>query len=713
MAREIAVSASDDNQKLQKREIEPCGLVTRSSRKMSRTILGFAAAFAVLTTSYASAKDAPQASFLRQKIVMKDGVQLEICVAKPSKAHPKERFPVLLTVDGYASPCGSHGRPWYADYVKAGYVVAYLNLRGTGVSEGKLADREYSQTELDDAAEAVNWLSSQPWSTGRIGMFGTSWSGFTAMLVGARKPAALKAIVTFMATEDTYSEDVRYPSGILHMDDYTVAADSMLFVTPPDQDPFDEEILRNRFDQQPMSLTFLRQQRDGEFWHRGLRRDLNPSAGDVPTMMVGAWHDPYRNAAIRALENSRGPVRAVIGPWNHSSDYPGPTADLGRVTLDWWDYFLKGKQNGVLEKPQVSVFMRRPYRPIISRSQIPGEWRSIARWNNPPIRPQIFSLTESHALAPIAGPASEHRLRMIASTGVGAGLGWIDVSPDQREGDATALVYESSPLTSELQILGSPVASLLSSVDVDHANWFVKLSDVAPDGTTTLVTGGALNGAQRQSSVEPEPLVPGTRYPLEVKLHATSWIFQPGHRMRISVSNALFPSYWPSAKPLVMTLGVGEGGSTLALPVIPPQAPEAAEKAAADMGSRNLTVAEAEAAGSGHAETTWNGPVRSQILRDDLKRTTTVTRGYQWASPDGEDVSVEFSVADDDPAKASFVGRSFMKSKWQGHDVEWRGTTELKSDAEAFHYRHVRQLLRDGKVVREREWNERVPRDFQ
>jgi putative CocE/NonD family hydrolase len=684
-----------------------CGL-----SRISRTLFGFLALFAA-PSAYATDNETPQPIFSKEKIEMKDGVQLDICIAKPPKAQSKQKFPVLLTVDGYSSPCGSFGRDWYADYVRSGYVVAYLNIRGTGGSQGELANREYSPAELEDTTEAVDWLAQQPWSTGRIGMFGTSWSGFTAMLVGARRPPALKAIVTFMATDNTYAEDVRYPSGILHMDDYTVAADSMLFVTPSEQDPFDEEVLRNRFDQQPMSLTFLRQQRDGEFWHRSSRRNIEPTAGDIPTMMVGAWHDPYRNATIRALEYSRGPVRAVIGPWNHSSDYPGPTADLGHLTIEWWDYFLKGKQNGVLEKPQVSVFMRRPYRPIVSRSQIPGEWRSIARWSEAPVQQQLFFLTENRALSPAAGKASDHHLRMVASTGVGAGLGWIDVAPDQREGDSTALVYESPPLSSELQILGAPVASLLSSVDVDHANWFVKLSDVAPDGTTSLVTGGGLNGAHRRSSAEPEALVVGTRYPLELKLHATSWIFQPGHRIRISVSNALFPAYWPSAKPLVMTLGVGQGGSTLALPVIPPQSPESAKKAAIAVGSRNLTVADAEAAGSGHAGTTWNGPVRSQILRDDLKRTTTVTRGFQWASPEGEDVSVEFSVADDDPAKASFVGRSSVKSKWQGHDVEWRGTTELKSDTETFYYHHVRQLLRDGHVVREREWKERVPRDFQ
>ena len=651
--------------------------------------------------------------FTSQQVAMKDGAKLEVCIAKPRPARPGQRFPVLLTEDGYASPCDSFGHEWYRDYVNAGYVVAYLQMRGTGASEGVMPDREYSQVELDDAYEVVGWLAAQPWSTGQVGMFGTSWSGITAMLTAARRPPALKAIVTFMATENIFAEDVRYPDRIMHVDDYTVAADTFLTMPPPGADPFDEEILRKRFDQQPMSLTFLRRQRDGEFWHRSLRRDINPTAGAVPTMMVGAWHDPYRNAALRALESSSGPVRVVIGPWNHSATFPGPKAELARITIEWWDHFLKGKRNGVLEKPQVTAFMRYSYRPIITRAQIPGEWRAIRRWSEAAIRPQVLALTENRALAASAGPPARHQLRMLASTGVGAGLGWIDVAPDQREGDATALVYESAPLGEELHILGKPIANLVSSVDVDRANWFVKLADVAPDGTTTLITGGALNGAYRKSTTEPEPLEPGKTYNISVPLHFTSWVYQPGHRIRISVSNALFPAYWPSPKPLLMTLGVGKDGSTLSLPAIAPQSRTQAAAAAASMGSRNMSIAEAEELGTGRAESTWNGPVRSQITRDDIARSTTFTRGFQWANPDGEDVTVEFTVSDHDPARTRFVGRAFLKSEWQGQAVEWRGTTEISSDAEAFNYRHVRQLLRDGKVVREREWKERAPRDFQ
>ena len=660
-----------------------------------------------------AAAEKPALVLEQRRVTMRDGTAVAVCLAKPPGARAGQRFPVLFTTDAYAGPCGYFGRAWYEDFVRAGYVVAYKHVRGTGDSDGTFPDKEYSDHELDDAVEMIGWLARQPWSTGRVGMFGTSWSGFNSMMVAARRPPALRAIVVNVGTDNFYHEDARFPSGIFHMDDYIMAADIMLVTTPPGRDPFDETLLRQRFDQQPWSLTKIRQQRDGEFWRRSLRRDQDPRAGEVPTMMIGAWHDPYRDAALRALERSSGPVRTVIGPWNHSTEFPGPSAELGRATLEWWDHFLKDKQNGVLDRPQVYAYMRRPYAPIITRAKIPGEWRAIDRWRDASITPRRWTLNTDGSIGPDAAAAGVHRLRMVASTGVAAGLGWIDVAPDQRPGDATALVYESAPFTSELQILGQPVAQLVTSIDARRANWFVKLSDVAPDGTTTLITGGALNGAHRESSTAPTMMEPGKRYPLSVPLLATSWIFQPGHRLRISVANALFPAYWPSAEPLTMSLEVGQGGSTFTLPVIAPQSAAAAAQAAKDMGSRNLTVAEAEDAATGASTYTWNGPVRSGYSRDDIAATTTVSRGYQWQSPDGEDVSVEFTVDDDDPARSSFVGRASVKSAWQGQQVEWRGTTEVRSDATAFEYRHFRQLLRDGKVVREREWKERVPRDHQ
>ncbi len=93
-------------------------------------------------------------------------------------------------------------------------------------------------------------------------------------------------------------------------------------------------------------------------------------------------------------------------------------------------------------------------------------------------------------------------------------------------------------LEQDLEILGFPRAILHVSADAPLANWIVRISDIAPDGTVTQVAGAGLSGAHRKSSEEPEALVPGQVYKLEFDLHFTSWVFPKGHRIRLAVNNA-------------------------------------------------------------------------------------------------------------------------------------------------------------------------------
>ena len=118
---------------------------------------------------------------------------------------------------------------------------------------------------------------------------------------------------------------------------------------------------------------------------------------------------------------------------------------------------------------------------------------------------------------------------------------WGDVAHDQRPTDAFSLVYDSDPLESEVEILGLPRALLKVSADAPRANWFVRLSDVAPDGTVTQITGAGFNGTHRESAHEPKPIEPGEVFPLEIEMHFTSWIFPQGHRIRLAVANAQWP----------------------------------------------------------------------------------------------------------------------------------------------------------------------------
>ena len=133
-----------------------------------------------------------------------------------------------------------------------------------------------------------------------------------------------------------------------------------------------------------------------------------------------------------------------------------------------------------------------------------------------------------------------------------------DFAPDQRPTDEMSLVYDSEPLEEDVEILGFPRASLTASADAPLAHWFVRLSDVSPDGSVSLITGAAQNGGHLQSAKEPEPLVPGKAYSFDVDMHFTSWVFPKGHRIRLSVGNAQWPMFWPT--PYAMTTRLHLGG---------------------------------------------------------------------------------------------------------------------------------------------------------
>ena len=137
--------------------------------------------------------------------------------------------------------------------------------------------------------------------------------------------------------------------------------------------------------------------------------------------------------------------------------------------------------------------------------------------------------------------------------------------------DDHSLVYDSKPLQGPMEILGRPIAKLIVSADAPRANWVVRISDVAPSGEVTQVAGAAFNGTHRNSAREPEDIVPGEQFPLDIELHFTSWVFPKGHRIRVAISNAQWPMLWPTLVPMTTALAIGgDNGVRVQLPVVPP-----------------------------------------------------------------------------------------------------------------------------------------------
>ena len=151
-----------------------------------------------------------------------------------------------------------------------------------------------------------------------------------------------------------------------------------------------------------------------------------------------------------------------------------------------------------------------------------------------------------------------------------SGFWWGELLSDPRPVDAFSLVYDSAPLNEDLAILGRPRALLQASATAPLADWFARLSDVAPDGTVTQITGAGVNGAQRDSMTEPQDLDPGKMYSIDITIHLTSWVFPKGHRIRLAVSNALWPMILPTPYSMTTSLQLGgSSGSRLVMPVVP------------------------------------------------------------------------------------------------------------------------------------------------
>src|SRR5262249_30560865 len=120
---------------------------------------------------------------------------------------------------------------------------------------------------------------------------------------------------------------------------------------------------------------------------------------------------------------------------------------------------------------------------------------------------------------------------------------------DQRADEAHALNFVTEPFDKETALLGWPEVVLYASSSSKVATFVVKLSDVAPDGKSALITDGSLNGTRRKSLTDPEDMTPGEVYELNIPMQPTGWLIKRGHRLRVSISGSDFPNLWPTPMP--------------------------------------------------------------------------------------------------------------------------------------------------------------------
>ncbi len=671
-------------------------------------------ALATLAFSKA-ARAAPPAlhtvQLVQQWIPMADGVRLSATLYMPDEGKSGEKFPALLEYLPYRKDDATAARdyPVHIWFAKHGYVSVRVDIRGFGTSEGTPTEREYSEQEQLDGEKVIAWLASQSWSNGKVGMFGISWGGFNAIQMAMRHPPALKAIIAVDATEELFHDDIHYIDGMMHFDEFELNMDLAPSMTGAPDYSLEEKVLGPRFDSMPWSLMYFKHQRDGEFWHAPVRplKEIK-----IPCFLIGGLLDGYRDSILRMFEQVKAPLKAIIGPWNHTfpnDAEPGPQIEWRDQALRWWDYWLKNRNTGIMEGPPLSIYMQDWHAPDTHLKDVPGKWRGEMGWPPANAANTTLYLYDAHVLSTEPAKPATHQLRYVPNIGVEAGFWWGELLTDQRPVDAFSLTYDSAPLKEELTMLGRPHALLQVSSSAPLADWFARLSDVAPDGTVTQVTGAGVNGAQRDSASDPKDLIPNRIYPLDIEMHLASWTFPVGHRIRLSVSNAIWPMVWPTPYAMTTSLQLGgEAGSRLVLPLVPPS-----PYAAPQFAPPEPTEERADIEGEGFP---WPGDWKTE--RDEVNATTKVTwngkseETYPWGKE--TDLEAITYLADDNhPDISSVQAEAQIRMVMKKQTLTWLGHLTLTSDAHNFYYKYTRELLKDGQKLREKSWQETIPRDHQ
>lgn len=650
-------------------------------------------------------------------LIMPEGVRLNAFLYLPTMAQSATRVPAPIETLPYRYAPADDSYD-----ARNGYASLFVDVRGTGASEGVPLD-EYSHAEHEDTALVIEWLSKQPWCSGKVGMYGGSYGAFNSLQMAYEmKPPALKAVFLKCGTDNRYTDDIHCPGGTMLMVDQSWALGMLSLNCMPGAPDYvlDNRAALDRWNAAPWLQGFLRHQVDGPYWRHG---SLAPdySRLTTPAFIVGGYLDIYQNQVPRIMRHATNAVtRGILGPWHHSLSTPGPQIDIDALRLRWFDHWLKGRDTGMLNEPRASFYMPRWRRQSFRfTDDVPGEWRYLQDWPDTMFSPtaQFFlrpeterPLAEALALDPvvgasgwltdIAGPASAQRLLYCPGTGGGdqsfgptSGEGYYGI--DRRIEDTYGLRFDLAELTAPLEILGFAKATLFVSSSAPVANWIVRLCDVAPDGTSYLVARGYLNATHRRSHTNPEPLVPGQVYELDIELMCTAYRFDPEHRIRIVISNSDFPVLWPSPQPMTTTLHTGgEHPSHIRLPVLP--------RLSYRLGSLPASKGERRSGlEQGHAvdDSPWY-----ESRRDLQHGINTAILNLPFGG------KIECVVADDQPGNASMKISTAETGEQSGRRVEVRSEGTLRSTPTDFIMDIRCTLTENGKEIRTREWNDTVKR---
>ena len=633
-------------------------------------------------------------------VLLSDGTRLGVRLWLPEGAEQRP-VPVVWEYLPYRKRDGVRKRDDATAQNLAPYGIAFarVDIRGTGDSGGVMTD-EYAQPELNDGVECVAWLARQPWSNGSVGMRGISWGGINSLQIAAMAPPALKAIMPMGCVDNRFLGDAHYIGGALATENFKWGTYFKVDMgAPPDPEISGadwETAWRERLDATPAILKeWTSHQRYDPYWQRGsVAADY--SRIQCPVYVVGGWLDPYSNAVGSLLAGLTVPRKGLIGPWGHlMPNLPAPLGlDWAYEEVRWWHHWLAGVDTGIMDEPMFRAYM--PYRTLseVYPAEIPGRWVAEAAWPVPDIRPRALHLGKGTLSS---SPPAHGSLTYVGDKIVGMSKPqWMPSRPDdQTSDDLKSLVFDSTPLDADTEMLGVPLARIRVSSNVPVAKLALRLTEVLPDGKSWLVSYGILNLTHRDSHEHPTALKPGEFYDVEVPLYMVAHRFKKGSRIRAAISESLWPLVWPS--PEVATLTVDLSASNLVLPVRPAPAREA-----------TFPIPVIHSPGSSPYTHTDMGPGTEANLNSPLQSTLIPEVGTVVETQSSE----RLVIKEGEPNSGVWTQESMTAWKRGDWNCTVRAAFELTSTPEEFRLKEVLQAKKGDQEIFKREQFSTIKRDL-
>ena len=526
---------------------------------------------------------APRNDILIDNLVairMRDGVTLYADVYRPVG---DGRFPVLISRTPYSTERFPTAYDAAVYFAQRGYVYVFQDVRGRHESEGTWMP--FFSNEKD-GYDTIEWAAKQKWSDGRVAMQGGSYLGQNQWRAAQAAPPALVTIFPMVASTSIYHDWMTLNGGWRLSFNFgwgPVRQESRIMQNPGPHTIDSLHAIHYDDVQKHLPLNTMQQRvgRHAKFYDDWL---AHPDYDDywkplnaeevfdkitIPVHTFGGWFDIFSQGTLRGYvgmshkggsEKARTGSNLVIGPWGHGPSQKfgaidfGPTANVDPLPLQlrWYDYWLKGMDNGLASELPVKLFVmgrnqwayereypiaRTQYRPFYFNSN--GQANTAAgdgrlSWT----KPADVSIADRFKYDP-ANPVPS--LGGNNCCGTPTPTGPQDQRPIEKRPDV--LVYTSDVLQEELEVTGPVKVVLFASTDAVDTDFVAKLVDVYPDGTSYNMAEGIVRARYRESLSKPTLLKPGQVYRFDIDLVGTSVAFLKGHRVRVQITSSHFPQF--------------------------------------------------------------------------------------------------------------------------------------------------------------------------